>query len=306
MKQTILFTFLALLGISQAAAQDYEYVPFVREGVKWVYCIVNYDDSWYGKADPHFPIGLTYQTLEFKGDTVINGLTYKAMHKYGGRSINPENDTIPVYMREENKVVYCIVPDRKFYWECPTFLWGDMDSYNLKLAGEEFILYNFNDPVTFLDTARCDEEFYTPFTHLYTDKVAIGNNLAQRYAFDGGYDDFYVVEGIGYDGWSSYPLRLWFAFYPTGSLRFHQEADFYLSHVIEDGKIVYKGKRYKESGAFLGDYNGDGQVTISDVTALINLLLSGTATADCDLNGDGQVTISDVTALINYLLSHKW
>ena len=55
-----------------------------------------------------------------------------------------------------------------------------------------------------------------------------------------------------------------------------------------------------------GDVNCDGKVTISDVTALINLLLSGTATADCDLDGDGQVTISDVTALINYLLSHQW
>ena len=38
MKTTkLLFTLLALLGMTQAAAQDYEYVPLVREGVKWVY-----------------------------------------------------------------------------------------------------------------------------------------------------------------------------------------------------------------------------------------------------------------------------
>lgn len=62
-----------------------------------------------------------------------------------------------------------------------------------------------------------------------------------------------------------------------------------------------------------GDVNNDGQVNISDVTALINALLSGQDTpsegysptnADCDQSGT--VTISDVTALINYLLSKSW
>ncbi len=54
-----------------------------------------------------------------------------------------------------------------------------------------------------------------------------------------------------------------------------------------------------------GDVDGDGSVTISDVTALIGHLLSGTiptAEAGADVDGDGSVTISDVTALINLLL----
>ena len=59
-----------------------------------------------------------------------------------------------------------------------------------------------------------------------------------------------------------------------------------------------------------GDVNGDGQVKIGDVTALISFLLSGDASginlqaADC--NGDGQVKIGDVTALISLLLSGTW
>ena len=68
---------------------------------------------------------------------------------------------------------------------------------------------------------------------------------------------------------------------------------------------------FTEKNAYLrGDVNGDGQVKISDVTALINYLLSGEASginlqaADCNL--DGQVKIGDVTALINYLLSGTW
>ena len=58
-----------------------------------------------------------------------------------------------------------------------------------------------------------------------------------------------------------------------------------------------------------GDVNGDGAVNISDVTALINYLLTGSAAvpldaADCDL--DGKASIPDVTTLINYLLSGSW
>ena len=52
-----------------------------------------------------------------------------------------------------------------------------------------------------------------------------------------------------------------------------------------------------------GDVNGDGSVTIADVTSLIDILLNGgTAPAGADVNGDGSVTIADVTALIDMLL----
>lgn len=53
-----------------------------------------------------------------------------------------------------------------------------------------------------------------------------------------------------------------------------------------------------------GDVNGDGRVTIGDVTALINLLLTDAAYDPiADITGDGKVTIADVTALINRLLT---
>ena len=52
-----------------------------------------------------------------------------------------------------------------------------------------------------------------------------------------------------------------------------------------------------------GDVNGDGNVNISDVTTLIDILLAGgTPPAGADVNGDGQVNIADVTALIDMLL----
>ena len=56
----------------------------------------------------------------------------------------------------------------------------------------------------------------------------------------------------------------------------------------------------------VGDVNGDSEVTIADVTALIDILLGGFANYDtrqrADVNFDHEMTIADVTSLINYLL----
>jgi hypothetical protein len=60
----------------------------------------------------------------------------------------------------------------------------------------------------------------------------------------------------------------------------------------------------------VGDVNGDNHVSIADVTALIDYLLSHDASsinidaADC--NHDNSVSIADVTKLIDYLLNGTW
>lgn len=53
----------------------------------------------------------------------------------------------------------------------------------------------------------------------------------------------------------------------------------------------------------LGDVTGDGKVDVSDVNAVINMML-GKATMDpiADLNNDGKVDVSDVNAIINIML----
>lgn len=66
----------------------------------------------------------------------------------------------------------------------------------------------------------------------------------------------------------------------------------------------------EEPPVLRGDVNNSGDVSIADVTALIDYLLSGDATninlaaADCNNNED--VSIADATALIDYLLSGNW
>lgn len=56
--------------------------------------------------------------------------------------------------------------------------------------------------------------------------------------------------------------------------------------------------------SIVGDIDGNGEVNVSDVTALINHILNA-ATYDsslCDIDGNGEVNVTDVTALINILL----
>ena len=51
-----------------------------------------------------------------------------------------------------------------------------------------------------------------------------------------------------------------------------------------------------------GDVNSDGEVNISDVNALIDMILTQSATTAGDVNSDGEVNISDVNALIDIIL----
>lgn len=66
--------------------------------------------------------------------------------------------------------------------------------------------------------------------------------------------------------------------------------------------------RFKiEANVPRGDVNYDTTVSISDVTTLIDYLLTGqTAPATADCNLDGSVSISDVTCLIDFLLTGSW
>lgn len=56
-----------------------------------------------------------------------------------------------------------------------------------------------------------------------------------------------------------------------------------------------------------GDVNGDSEVNISDINALIDIILSGSAVEDmmrrADVNTDSEVNISDINSLIDIILS---
>ena len=251
MKRLLIISMLALLGMTQAVAQEYEYVPFVREGVKWVYYYI-YHGNPFSPDDPNLALGKVYLTLEFRGDTVINGKAYKAMHKYFGDAINEENDTVPIYMRDEDKKVYGIVTDSKHYRDCPIGIGGTDDVFEKISNHEEFILYDFNDPTAYLtELLGWEDEFDTYFFNtLSIDTISVGNHLVKRFFIshcDMSIPLFSIIEGIGFDSMARYntmtPGLLGYTLFPIWKMGGYSPY-FALSHVIEDGEIIYKATGY--------------------------------------------------------------
>ncbi len=52
-----------------------------------------------------------------------------------------------------------------------------------------------------------------------------------------------------------------------------------------------------------GDVNGDLEVNIADVNAVIDIILNGSENPSGDVNGDGEVNIADVNAVIDIILN---
>lgn len=73
---------------------------------------------------------------------------------------------------------------------------------------------------------------------------------------------------------------------------------------------LVKWETYVEPEILLGDVNNDGEIDITDVTLLINAVLTGDLSginvnnADCETNGS--IDITDVTLLISRVLTGGW
>ena len=215
-----MFILLSLLSLTQLLAKDYEYVPFVREDVKWV---CSYPTN-YGQDEGFF-------TLELKGDTVIDGHVYKLMHKYAGENIDLSNDEIPICLREEDRVVYGIVPGGKTSSECPIGISYDTLMLEKIASGQEFVLYDFQDPVGFI------EDFVKPgyMPHnVIPDMVTIAGKRARRFIFNHGGTDYCMIDGIGYDGIAQGT--------PLSVMSIPERIR--LSRVEENGEIIYRSEHY--------------------------------------------------------------
>ncbi|MBQ6166854.1 MAG: BspA family leucine-rich repeat surface protein, partial [Muribaculaceae bacterium] len=77
-----------------------------------------------------------------------------------------------------------------------------------------------------------------------------------------------------------------------------------------DGGPSNPGYFTAKNAGLRGDVDSDGNVTIGDVSALIDYLLNGASSgvteSSADVDLDGNVTIGDVSALTDYLLNGFW
>lgn len=73
-----------------------------------------------------------------------------------------------------------------------------------------------------------------------------------------------------------------------------------IGHQYEEPSILKSPEK-----SIIGDINRDGQLTIADLTELIDGLMVGETYPWYDINGDGQVTVADITALIDLMLTNE-
>ncbi|MDY6302488.1 MAG: C10 family peptidase [Bacteroidales bacterium] len=174
-------------------------------------------------------------------------------------------------------------------------------SQDIALATDDFTTYT-----VVLDVAASDQIVFEGVENLFAiedikiyagDLNAINNLRMASETGDANYrlitgitDKFYTVENLTEEGTFLYRVK---ALYADGTESAWSNT--------EEVTLFQNGHGYK-----LGDVNHSGDVTIADVTALIDGLLGDTSSlcqicADVNLSGD--VTIADVTALIDMLLA---
>ena len=108
MKKTILFTLLALLSLAQTAAQDYEYIPFVREGVKWLpdlkldvfFVTLNKSDKDYSPSTMYEDYSISSDLFHWQSQSTTSDTS-----KTGQRYINhvSEGYKVLLFVREFKK-----------------------------------------------------------------------------------------------------------------------------------------------------------------------------------------------------------
>jgi len=99
----------------------------------------------------------------------------------------------------------------------------------------------------------------------------------------------------------------------TGNNRFELDNGDYSGrtlHVLQGTGDAYRANKnwypYFErivEDIFMGDVNGDLEVNIADVNAVIDIILNGSENPSGDVNGDSEINIADVNALIDIILS---
>jgi Peptidase family M28/Dockerin type I domain len=112
------------------------------------------------------------------------------------------------------------------------------------------------------------------------------------------------TEAIG--GWHEQSLWAGDLVSPSSNMKVRFRAsDFGQQSTVEAALDAFKVITYSCPSFLCGDANGDGKISIQDVTFLINFLYKGGAapnpTAAADVNFTGNLNLKDITYLINFL-----
>ncbi|MBR1727148.1 MAG: hypothetical protein IJ724_10990 [Muribaculaceae bacterium] len=253
MNKIITITLMTIFCVIVTWSQD-TMLPLIREGVVWHYAY--YDVSEAEETDFDNVIIRDFK-VQFRGDTLINGLTYKKCFFYDTESL--EDNELPIsFAREENGKVMFLEPNAveggDFFYD-----WSLPGEFN-EQTGER-VVYDFNDVESFVTEVYGNVDIEKA-------KTVVGGFCVPNYTINEGKE---YVMGVGIDGplsgylfmpgtihptcWCSYPMGL-------------------IKLTDLEGNLLYKGYHYDIApNPSSYDLTHDGKVDIEDVNAVINAML---------------------------------
>ena len=252
---------LLLCGIA-AQAQEAGYQPLVREGVVWHYNYFVFVDLVVGGYSKEMKV-------QFKGDTLISGVSYKKCFLYETETL--PDDELPICCaREDNGKVMFTQPRH----EVLDTLGSSFSNWDIFIPGEsyeengEIIVYDFGDMSSFIDSLHGEI--------VSTTDASVNGMPVKKYSISvyGAYEcDF--VEGVGVDGEHAGLL-----FAPLVMLMpgFSSEPMGLIKLTDLDGNVLYKGASYDDSHDGLAKVEVCGErlrVRQSATTVLVDVPTDG-------------------------------
>ena len=247
MKKTILFTILALLGITQAAAQwdGSDYLPIVREGVKWVNekVIINHGDTT-----------SYYYTYEFNGKDSVGSNDMSAHLDNALYYLDTEQDSLIAGLSDGYPYLYEVSFFRNHAYDAVKTKGRNMIELPMYTDGGTRTLYRFGgwgliDFFLMIQEWTHEfnpeqEVFLTSENFTEVEPIEIEGHSCSRYAYvkENGDTMCYIVEGIGFDSRNMGDLLTPFTREPDPDADYQEYCG--LCHVVKDGQIIYKGMRY--------------------------------------------------------------
>ena len=150
------------------------------------------------------------------------------------------------------------------------------------------------DMTTLSRTANDNGSYRGVYSAALPRKVGVGETLKLHVFLDGSIADIFVN-----DMWA-YSVRL----FPTDAAQVEAEAFATAPTTVRVCAWTLDPTLTATPDGVAGDVNGDGEVNIADVNAVINIILSGVNDNPlADVNGDGEVNIADVNAIITIILN---
>ena len=254
MKKIILLAAVpfCLCSAQQVEPDDSWYMYLIEQGKQWVnerVIIESGDTTYY------------YYTYEIQGKLELepewDGGFFDACHYYTGSQIDQANDSIVCCFHEAFGIsVNCInnYPYQKTREENRNILDLPIIGLNAVVVGK--VLYYFAhwlpvEEVSWYLHHQTEPSILTSENLVVAEPIVLEGKNCQRIAYIGEQGDTlaYIVEGIGFDSRDMGDLLTPFTRKPDPNADYQEWCG--LSHVIKDGKIIYKGMRYRE-GAFEG------------------------------------------------------